>query len=888
MATKYWVGPVTGGNFATSLNWSLSSGGTGGAGSPAAGDILYIDGTSPSGTTTSITTASSPTFGSLYVSIDVAFTFSSTLTIANNLSLTTGCTWTSGAITFTGNGYIIANYLSCSISQSGGARYLSYPLGVYRYTISNGNFDLNGYDLTVTDGFNFDPGVSGYTLSLSNATLYTQFFYSAVNFNRTIAFGDYGAIKITGTATSFFNTSTGAAYITLTGSKKVIVDRNNSNSGTINTGATTAGNSFNFYFLSGTYALTMNCSLGNLYFINPDDETQYFSGSWTTTGSATILYGDLIFSPYMSKGNNVTSPIVFAGSATRNINSNGVYFNGEVNFNGAGGTFVLLNDINFGYPITHTNGTLDFKSYQVTCSEYTTAAGTKSIIWNGQYYANRQPKLSITGTGSTIIFNNTVPAGFSISAGYADRAINDAMYSPVISLTSATAKTFTGAGFNYAATISNDGAGALTITGDNTFDDITNNYNPTSFILPAGGTTYLSYGFTPYNATITSSTNYTSATVNFPNWTPSTRITGADYLTLRDIDFTPAPVTDGSAPYWLYGGLNSTNLGGVTGIALLPSTKNIYVIDDVNTSTWSVPFDWNPTSNEFFIFGGGGGSGGSYVLNSASPYQKNGGGGGGGGFTYLQNFSYLNSGNYIGVTVGAGGPGQHGDFNSSYDASGGASYLTVNSTQYGYAGGGGGGASSYNNPDTTPDGGAGGTGGTYNGGAGRAGSTSSIAATSTTRLGGGGGGAGGPFGNGGAGASTSGGGNGGGYASSGTNGGYNYQGFGGGTSTLSARAGGGGGSISGPGAGFPGSSGIDVYNTTGGGGGSGQNAAGGTKAYGAGAGSTSAGSTYNATRSTYGFAGASGAIIIVYNLPMSVENQVKFLQMFDIFEGKSI
>ena len=123
----------------------------------------------------------------------------------------------------------------------------------------------------------------------------------------------------------------------------------------------------------------------------------------------------------------------------------------------------------------------------------------------------------------------------------------------------------------------------------------------------------------------------------------------------------------------------------------MPSTKNIYVIDDVNTSTWSVPFDWNPTSNEFFIFGGGGGSGGSYVLNSASPYQKNGGGGGGGGFTYLQNFSYLNSGNYIGVTVGAGGPGQHGDFNSSYDASGGASYLTVNSTQYGYAGGGGGG-----------------------------------------------------------------------------------------------------------------------------------------------------------------------------------------------------
>jgi hypothetical protein len=56
-------------------------------------------------------------------------------------------------------------------------------------------------------------------------------------------------------------------------------------------------------------------------------------------------------------------------------------------------------------------------------------------------------------------------------------------------MSGATAKTFAGGGATYLATLSQSGLGDLTITGANTFDDMTNTVQPCTIIFPASTTT---------------------------------------------------------------------------------------------------------------------------------------------------------------------------------------------------------------------------------------------------------------------------------------------------------------------------------------------------------------------------------------------------------------
>jgi hypothetical protein len=64
-----------------------------------------------------------------------------------------------------------------------------------------------------------------------------------------------------------------------------------------------------------------------------------------------------------------------------------------------------------------------------------------------------------------------------------------------MSMTAATAKTFVGGGFTYNCTLNQGGAGALTITGSNTFDNITNTVQPASVLFTAGTTSTFLSGF---------------------------------------------------------------------------------------------------------------------------------------------------------------------------------------------------------------------------------------------------------------------------------------------------------------------------------------------------------------------------------------------------------
>jgi hypothetical protein len=86
----------------------------------------------------------------------------------------------------------------------------------------------------------------------------------------------------------------------------------------------------------------------------------------------------------------------------------------------------------------------------------------------------------VARNSTTTAWNNATPTNFTTTAGTGTGKI---------SMTGATAKTFVGGGSTYNCTLSNDGAGALTVTGSNTFTTIANGVQPTTFTFTAGTTT---------------------------------------------------------------------------------------------------------------------------------------------------------------------------------------------------------------------------------------------------------------------------------------------------------------------------------------------------------------------------------------------------------------
>jgi hypothetical protein len=138
-------------------------------------------------------------------------------------------------------------------------------------------------------------------------------------------------------------------------------------------------------------------------------------------------------------------------------------------------------------------------------------------------------------------------------------------------MTSNSAKSFTGGGFSYSGiTLNQGGSGALTISGNNTFANITNTYSATAattITFTASSTNI----FANWNAsgtsgkllTINSSTAGTQATISKASGTVS-----ANYLSIQD-----SAATGGAS--W-YAGANSTNVSNNTGwiFSAAPSASN--------------------------------------------------------------------------------------------------------------------------------------------------------------------------------------------------------------------------------------------------------------------------------------------------------------------------
>jgi hypothetical protein len=129
--------------------------------------------------------------------------------------------------------------------------------------------------------------------------------------------------------------------------------------------------------------------------------------------------------------------------------------------------------------------------------------------------------------------------------------------SGTINMTSASSKTFAGGGFSY-PTLNQGGAGALVITGANTFANVRNTVQPSTITFPASTTTtvnnFVVNGTVGNLVTINSSLSGTQATLAYTG----VNTIDVNFLSIKDSNATPGVAT------W-YAGDTSVNVSNNNG-----------------------------------------------------------------------------------------------------------------------------------------------------------------------------------------------------------------------------------------------------------------------------------------------------------------------------------
>ena len=404
--------------------------------------------------------------------------------------------------TITGNSYYFYSTVNCSTRSNAMSLYLlggpsitgvTGPLTVNSaITITNllfslaanQNFDQNGAtisggvainnpgttltltaNLTTSSGITYNYG----NLSLGSYTMTGTTFASNTGATRTLNFGT-GKISLTGNNATIVN----IFFTGLTVSGTPVIEATYSGATgtrTITTGAATEAQSISFNITAGTDIVSSGAVNRNLILTG-------FAG--TLSNIARTLYGNLTIPSGVTVTAGTNTATFSATSGTQTITTNAVTLDFPLTFNGVGGTFALGGALTVGSSrlTTLTNGTLSLAGFTYSTGTFSTATGTKNITFNAG-------TLTVTGSGATA-FNNAQPTNFTTTAGTG---------TGYISMSSATAKTFVGGGSTFNATLSQDGAGALTITGSNTLADIRNTTQPVTVSFTAATTTTFTSGF---------------------------------------------------------------------------------------------------------------------------------------------------------------------------------------------------------------------------------------------------------------------------------------------------------------------------------------------------------------------------------------------------------
>jgi hypothetical protein len=534
--TVYRVGTAV--DWPGSNSWATSSGGTGdNINFPLAQDTVIIDNVAAPSTGT-ISTGGPYNTGALDCSARTSaltLNFTSGHNYHGSFTLGSGIT-VSGTATpqFVGRGTMDFTSASKTITfpfivdAFGGTLRLldALTLSISNFTSlthNQGTLNLNNFTITFT-------GANSGTFDTNNSN------------TRTLAFGT-GNITIANNGSFNAATQTG---LTVTGTP--VVNLSSSGTPSFNAGPATEANSITFNITTGTYTLTVNTSsVRNINFTG-------FAGTLSNSGGQITVFGDVTFSTGMTIGGGFNRWNFSSTSGTpRTITTNGRTVDFPLWFDGVGGTWRLLDALTQGSTraTTMVSGTLDLNGFTMTVgsSFATTATGTRNLTFNGG-------TLVCPNSGTTA-FNNAAPTGFTTTAGTGTGTIN---------MTSASAKTFVGGGSTFNCTLNNGGAGALTITGSNTFTTLSNTVQPTSFLFTAGTTTTL----TNWNINGTAGN---LVTIGSPTAAQHTLFKASGTVTADYLSISYSNATGGAT--WS-AGVNSVNGGNNAG--WFPATANFFML----------------------------------------------------------------------------------------------------------------------------------------------------------------------------------------------------------------------------------------------------------------------------------------------------------------------
>jgi hypothetical protein len=275
--------------------------------------------------------------------------------------------------------------------------------------------------------------------------------------------------------------------------------------------------------------INMSARTSNTMTLATGSTTPSIYGNWIN-GTGTTLSG--------------TGQLTFAGRGSQTITSAGRTFTQGLTIDSPSGTVTLqdafVSNRASTLAINLAQGTFNAGNYNVTLSDASSgvnasSSGTKTLgIGSGTWV--------VAGSGTSW----SVQTGTITGSG-------------TVSMTSASAKNFSGSGLSYSGvTLNQGGAGALTILGDNTFKDITNTYSAT-------GATNITLGTTTQRVTQFTGTGAASRVLTIQGTSASSPgtliLTGAtkpnvDYLAITGVR--AYSLTD----TW-YAGANSTNNGSL-------------------------------------------------------------------------------------------------------------------------------------------------------------------------------------------------------------------------------------------------------------------------------------------------------------------------------------
>jgi hypothetical protein len=383
--------------------------------------------------------------------------------IYGNLTLSTGMTVSAG-----GNAFTFSATSGTSTITSNG-KTMDFPV---TFVGVGGTFQLQD---AMTVGATRTTTLTNGTLNLNNLTLTTGVFSSSNANTRTLAFGT-GKIVLTGLNVPIWTSDT-ATNFSVTGTSRVEI----SGAGTfgqvrnIIAGITdgTEANSPNFYVTAGADDINFNAAgrkYGTIDFSNGGTST--FNGSFQSGNYVFTVYGNLILTSSISgftTSSTFTGPITFGStSGTKGVTTAAQTYPVPLAFNGVGGTWLCADSLTTSSTLTLTNGTLQGGGHFITCDAFvSTGAGVRSLDLSSG-------NMLLQGAGAVWTTSGT---NFSVTPG-----TNES-----ISLNSSGNQTFAGGGFTF-GTLVIGGSGVKTITGNNTFFNIVNQYNPASVTFAAGST----------------------------------------------------------------------------------------------------------------------------------------------------------------------------------------------------------------------------------------------------------------------------------------------------------------------------------------------------------------------------------------------------------------